>query len=108
MPPRHVMLAAIALTALLPLHAQNLKEGSPLYKVEINFRDGNEAGATTDRRYTMLAMDSRRTVFKAGSKNPAVTETAQPQGGNWVRARNLRMSKWASISIVCCRQRARR
>ena len=81
---RHVLLAAVALTALPVLHAQNLKEASPLYKVEINFRDGNEAGATTDRRYTMLAMDSRRTVFKAGSKNPAVTETAQPQGGNSV------------------------
>jgi len=82
MPPRHVLLAAVALTALPVLHAQNLKEGTPLYRVEINFRDGNEAGATTDRRYTMLAMDSRRTVFKAGSKNPAVTETAQPQGNS--------------------------
>jgi len=81
-PPRHVLLAAVILTALPPLYAQNLKEGTPLYKVEINFRDGNEAGATTDRHYTMLAMDSRRTVFKAGSKNPAVTETTQPQGGN--------------------------
>ena len=84
MPPRHVLLAAVALTALPVLHAQNLKEGSPLYKVEINFRDGNETGATTDRRYTMLVMDSRRTVFKTGSKNPAVTETAQPQGGTSV------------------------
>jgi len=84
MTPRHVLLAAIASTALLPLHAQNLKEGTPVYKVEINFREGNEAGATTDRRYTLLAMESQRTVFKAGSKNPAVTETAQPQGGNSV------------------------
>ena len=81
---RHVLLAAVAWTALLPLHAQNLKEGSPIYKVEINFRDGNEAGATTDRRYTLLAMESRRTVFKAGSKNPAVTETTQQQAGNAV------------------------
>jgi hypothetical protein len=32
---RHALLAAVALTALLPLQAQNLKEGSPVYKVEI-------------------------------------------------------------------------
>jgi len=82
--PRHVLLAAVALTAFLPLHAQNLKEGSPLYKVEINYRDGNEAGATTDRRYTMLLVESRRAVFKAGSRNPVVTESAHPQAGNTV------------------------
>jgi hypothetical protein len=29
-------------------------------------------------------MESRRTVFKAGSKNPAVTETTQQQAGNAV------------------------
>ena len=52
--------------------------------MEINFRDGNEAGASTDRRYTLLVMESRRTVFKTGSKNPAVTETAQPQPSNTV------------------------
>ena len=79
--PRQVLLAAVALSTILPLHAQSPKEAG-IYKVEINFRDGNEAGATTDRRYTMLVVESRRTVFKTGSKNPAVTETTQPATGN--------------------------
>ena len=35
------LLAASALAALLPLHAQNSKDAGPLYKVEINFRDAN-------------------------------------------------------------------
>ena len=54
---RAALLAAAALVALLPLHAQSKKDpdpGSGLYKVEINFRDGNDTGAMTDRRYTML------------------------------------------------------
>jgi hypothetical protein len=75
---RNVLLAAAALAVLLPLHAQNSKETEPLYKVEINFRDGNESGSMTDRRYTMLVAESRRAVFKVGSKSPAVSGSTQP------------------------------
>jgi hypothetical protein len=76
---RKLLLAAVALAALLPLHAQNSKEAGTIYKVEINFRDGNDAGAMTDRRYTMLAMDSRKTVFKVGTKSPTVSGSLQPE-----------------------------
>lgn len=75
---RKALLAAAALTALLPLHAQESKE-TGLYKVEINFRDGSDAGSITDRRYTLLVTDSERAIFKAGSRNPTVSGSVQPQ-----------------------------
>jgi len=76
---RNLLLAAATLAAWLPLHAQTSKEAVPLYKVEINFRDGAESGSLTDRRYTMLVTDSRKAVFKVGSKSPAVTGSIEPQ-----------------------------
>jgi hypothetical protein len=75
---RKLLLAAVVLAAL-PLHAQNSKEAGTIYKVEINFRDGNDAGLMTDRRYTMLAMDSRKTIFKVGTKSPTVSGSLQPE-----------------------------
>ena len=78
--------AIAALAALLPLHAQmtqsTAKEGPQLYHVEINFRDGNDTGAVTDRRYSLLAIDSRKAVFKVGSKSPAVSGSTQAEAGN--------------------------
>jgi|HubBroStandDraft_5_1064220.scaffolds.fasta_scaffold437005_1 hypothetical protein len=76
---RNALLAAAALAALLPLHAQDSKEAGPLYKVEFNFRDGNDSGSLTDRRYTMLVTDSRKAVFKVGSKSPVASGAFQPQ-----------------------------
>lgn len=76
---RNLLLAAATLAAWLPLHAQSPKETVPLYKVEINFRDGNDSGTVTDRRYTMLVTDSRKAVFKVGSKSPAVSRSIEPQ-----------------------------
>lgn len=84
---RAALLAAAALVALLPLHAQSKKDpdpGSGLYKVEINFRDGNDTGAMTDRRYTMLMTDSRKAVFKVGSRFPVVSGSIQPPAGGSV------------------------
>lgn len=72
------LLAVTALAALLPLHAQAPKEPG-LYKVEINFRDGNDTGSMTDRRYTFLATEQRKAVFKAGSKSPVVSGSFEPQ-----------------------------
>ncbi|HUB80450.1 MAG TPA: hypothetical protein VMB03_16715 [Bryobacteraceae bacterium] len=79
---RNALLALAGLAAWLPLHAQTTKEGPQLYRVEINFRDGNDAGAVTDRRYSLLALDSRKAVFKVGSKTPVVSGSAQAQSGN--------------------------
>jgi len=83
---RNALLAIAALAALLPLQAQTTqattKEGPQLYRVEIDFRDGNDANSVTDRRYSLLAMDSRKAVFKVGSKSPAVSGSAQSQTGN--------------------------
>ena len=81
---RSVLLAAAAMTALLPLHAQDSKDTGPLYRVEINFRDGNDAGSMTDRRYTMLVADSRKAVFKVGSRSPAVSGSMQPEANGSV------------------------
>lgn len=77
---RHMLLAAVALTAL-PIYAQSPKDAGPLYRVEIHFRDSNDAAAATDRRYSMLVMDSHRTSFKVGSKSPAVSGTIPQQSG---------------------------
>jgi hypothetical protein len=78
---RNALATLAALAALLPLHAQSGKE-LQLYKVEINFHDGTDTGAATDRRYSFLAMESRKAVFKVGSKSPAVTGSIVPQTGN--------------------------
>jgi len=78
---RNALATLAALAALLPLQAQSPKEAQ-LYKVEINFHDGNDAGSATDRRYSLLVMESRKAVFKVGSKSPAATGSAQPQTGN--------------------------
>ena len=78
MRPHAALLAAAALAALLPLHAQNPKDPGPLYKVEINFRDANDAGSMTDRRYTMLVSDSRKAVFKVGNKSPVASGSITP------------------------------
>jgi hypothetical protein len=77
---RNVLLAAAALAVLLPLHAQSSKETEPLYKVEFNFRDANDAGSMTDRRYTMLVTDSRKAVFRVGIKSPVASGSTQPAG----------------------------
>ena len=80
---RAALLAAALLAALLPLHAQDRKDAasvSGLYKVEINFRDGNDSGAMTDRRYAMLMTDSKKAVFKVGIKSPVVSGSIQPAG----------------------------
>jgi hypothetical protein len=74
---RNLLLAAVTLVVLLPLHAQSPKE-TPLYKVEINFRDGNDSASMTDRRYTMLVTESRKATFKAGSKHPVVSGSVEP------------------------------
>jgi len=76
---RRLLLAAAALAGLLPLRAQEAKDPTPLYKVEINFRDGNDTGAMTDRRYTMLVVEQERAIFKVGSKSPTVSGAVQPQ-----------------------------
>lgn len=81
---RNAVLAAAALAALLPLHAQESKQSEPLYKVEINFRDGNDSGSMTDRRYTMVVTDSSKAVFKVGNKIPVVSGTLQPPSGGSV------------------------
>jgi hypothetical protein len=82
---RNALLAIASLAALLPLHAQSTnKEGPQLYRVEIDFRDGNDAGSMTDRRYSLLVTESRKAVFKVGSKSPAVSGSAQSQTGNTV------------------------
>jgi hypothetical protein len=73
-----VLLAAASLAAVLPLHAQDPEDAGPLYKIEINFRDANESGAMADRRYAMLVSDSKKAVFKAGSRSPVVTGSTLP------------------------------
>jgi general secretion pathway protein D len=78
------MLAAAALAALLPLHAQDSKPAEPLYRVEINFHDGADSGSMTDRRYTLLVNDSHKAVFKAGSKNPVASGVFEPTSGPMV------------------------
>jgi hypothetical protein len=71
--------AAALLAALLPLHAQDRKDpGTGLYKVEIDFRDGQDGAATSGRRYTLLVNDRQKAVFKIGSRNPTVTGSFQP------------------------------
>jgi len=75
------LLAAAVLTALLPLHAQDRKEpasGPGLYKVEIDFHDGHDAAAMTNRRYTLLVKDSTKAIFKVGSRNPTASGSFQP------------------------------
>jgi len=76
--------AVFALAALLPVHAQDSREGGPQYKVEIDFRDANGAGAMTDRRYTLLVTDSKKAVLKVGTKSPTASGTVQPQTGGSV------------------------
>lgn len=82
MPTRNLLLAAVALATLAPLHAQSSKETAPLYKVEINFRDGNDTASMTDRRYTMLVSDSRKATLKVGSRHPAVSGSIEPAAGS--------------------------
>ena len=77
---RIALAAAAALAALMPLHAQESHATTPLYKVEINFHDGNDTGTAADRRYSFLVTDSRKAVFKIGSRTPAVTGVLPPQG----------------------------
>jgi hypothetical protein len=96
---RTALLATAALTLGLPLHAQNSKETEPLYKVEINFRDGNDAGAMTDRRFTMLVTDSRKGVFKVGSKSPVASGSVQPQAGSAVNTQFTYLD--VGVSIEC-------
>lgn len=64
--------AAAAMAALLPLHAQT-RETAPLYKVELNVRDGADRNAASDRRYTLLVNDSQKGIIKVGSKSPVAT-----------------------------------
>jgi hypothetical protein len=75
---RAALLAAAMLATLLPLRAQESKDGGPLYRVEVNFREGNDSGALTDRRYTLLVTDSKKVVFKVGSRTPAVSGSLEP------------------------------
>jgi len=76
--------AAAVLAALLPVHAQDRKDPGPgvyapgLYKVEIAIRDGRDAAATAERRYTLLVNDRQKAVLKIGSRNPVVTGSFQP------------------------------
>jgi hypothetical protein len=98
---RNALLGTAALTLLLPLHAQNTRETEPLYKVEINFRDGNDAGAMTDRRFTMLVTDSRKGVFKVGSKSPVASGSLQPQtAGSAVNTQFTYLDVGVSIECI--------
>ncbi len=102
---RRLLLAAAALAALLPLHAQEAGNTQPQYKVEINFRDGNDTGAMSDRRYTMLVMDSERSIFKVGSRSPTVSGAMQPQAaGSLVNTQFTYLD--VGVNIDCFVQKA--
>jgi hypothetical protein len=64
-----------AAAVLLPLHAQEKKESaSPaVYKVEFEIRDGGQGS----RHYAMVIDESRKGIFQAGSRVPAVENSAQ-------------------------------
>jgi hypothetical protein len=94
------LLATAALTLVLPLHAQNTRETELLYKVEINFRGGNDAGAMTDRRFTMSVTDSRKGIFMMGSRNPVASGSVQTQtAGSAVNTQLTYLD--AGVSIEC-------
>ena len=79
---RNALATLAALAVFMPLHAQEPRPAAtPLYKVEINFHDGNDAGASADRRYSFLVTDSRKATFKVGSRNPAVTGLLPQKAG---------------------------
>jgi hypothetical protein len=77
---RTAFAAVAAMAALLPLHAQSSRDIAPQYKVEFNFRDGADAAAMTDRRFTMLVTEAEKTVFKVGSKTPVASATGSESG----------------------------
>jgi hypothetical protein len=81
-------------------HAQNTRETELLYKVEINFRGGNDAGAMTDRRFTMSVTDSRKGIFMVGSRNPVASGSVQTQtAGSAVNTQFTYLD--AGVSIEC-------
>jgi hypothetical protein len=102
---RRLLLAAVAMAASLPLHAQDASNTQPQYKVEINFRDGSDTGSMTDRRYTMLVTDSERSILKAGSKSPTVSGSLQPQTSGSVVSTQFTYLD-VGVNIDCFVQRA--
>ena len=68
------LIAAAVLGSLLPVHAQEKQEptGPAVYQVEFNIREGGEGAAQPSQHYTMVIDESRKGVFQAGNRIPAV------------------------------------
>lgn len=72
----------IAATLLLsrPAPAEDKSE-TTVYKVDFNIHDGRDSAAKTGRRYTIVARNNQKSVFKVGDKIPYATgsgpQTAQ-------------------------------
>jgi hypothetical protein len=70
---------ALAAAALLmgQASAQSHDPRNTVYKVEFDIREGAGAAAKT-RHYTLLTADSRKAVFRVGSRVPTATGSFQP------------------------------
>ncbi len=73
--------AALAIAAALllsgPTKAQD-KTDTAVYKVDFNIRDGQDTTAKAGRRYTLLARNNNKSVFKVGDRIP-YANTSGPQ-----------------------------
>jgi hypothetical protein len=79
-----IALGALALAALVPLHAQDRGRGpaTNAYLVEYHFRDGADPATATDRRYSLTVNGEHKAVFKVGNRTPAVTGSFEPVNAN--------------------------
>jgi hypothetical protein len=76
--------AALALVALLPLHAQDARRSGTItnsYLVEYHLHDGGDATNATDRRYSMLVNGEHKASFKTGSRTPTISSTFEQVNG---------------------------
>jgi hypothetical protein len=68
-----VLIAAALSASVPPAQAQEKKESAapPVYKVELNIKDGGDAESQPSLHFSMLIEESRKSVFQATSRGPS-------------------------------------